>query len=488
MRLTIRADCSPTIGTGHVMRMIALGQAWKTMGGEVSFLGDTSLLTSRLETEGFKTTQLPQESIDDAQALIRATHNNEWVAIDGYHFGPDYQKQIREAGRKTLVLDDVCDRESYHADILLNQNPDAASYPYNINDDAILLQGTQYTLLRDEFQRFPKQRKVAEKIRNVLVTMGGADPTNMTMKVLGAINAQDGNKLHIKVVAGAANLHLASLEKQTEALGPQYELLTNVKDIPALMNWADLAISAAGSTCWELCYFGLPMIAIMVAENQQGVRNELERHEAALCLDSNPEEAQISQKLRALLLDQPLRKALSDNAQKLIDGKGALRVAKAIYTSGVVLRQAHAEDSKMLLDWRNDPTVRAKSFNSEVIEYEEHDRWFSAKLADINCLFFIAHDQAGQPVGQFRFDIDNGEALVSINVAPGMTNRGLGTSITTKACQELTRHNPDCKAVALVKSDNPGSAAMFLKSGFIQIPTGNTDFLRFEWKDDKHPV
>ena len=469
------------MGTGHVMRMIALGQAWQTLGGTVHFIGQTAPLTDRLNAEGFSVTELdaPHPAPDDARTLLDATRENDWIAIDGYHFATAYQQAIRAGGRRTLVLDDFHDRGGYDADILLNQNPDGPRYPYDVPGTALLL-GTKYTLLRKEFHR-SNQRETPEAATNVLVTLGGADPQNVTGKVLSAIEESSMPGLTVRVVAGAANPNLPELRKRIKALPFACELLTAVNDMPSLMRWADLAVSAAGTTSWELCFFGVPFIAIEIADNQKGVIRELDRHGAALSLDSTASLRDIATEFKRLVKDRASRQAMREAGTRLVDGKGAIRVAKAMYNADIRLRPADPDDCDRLLEWRNAPDTRANSFTTEEIPLETHRAWFRKKLDDQNCLFFIAVD-GDTPVGQIRFDREGDAAVVSLSVAPTLMSRGIGTIMTRLGCLEMHRQWPGTTALALalVKLDNPASAAMFAKAGFTRKDTVD-DHFEFTW-------
>lgn len=466
------------------MRMIALGQAWQKLDGKVHFVGNTSLLSNRLREEGFAVSELADihPSSADFEKLIATTSPTDWIALDGYHFDQKYMEAVRSADRKTIVLDDVNNRKTYNADILLNQNPDGDTYQYRINDDAIRLLGTRYTLLRKDFLEFKRQEQSAPpKARNILITLGGGDSENITTKVIEAVGSLHNDKLHVKVLAGAANPHLPQLHDLIKDLPGTYELLHAVTDMPRLINWADLAVSAAGSTCWELCFFGVPIIAIKVADNQEGVSTELARHETALCLDTTASVRDIADAVRTLCPDENLRRTMSENGQKLIDGKGADRVAAAMYCFDLTLRPARDKDSQMLLEWRNSPTVRSQSFNSLEIDPASHQKWFEKKLASHSSLLLVAEDNENKSVGQIRFDKNGDEAMVSISVAPEMNGRGIGTAMTKLACLELARQWPDSKVVALVKRDNPASASMFEKAGFTIVELQNKDHMRYEW-------
>jgi UDP-2,4-diacetamido-2,4,6-trideoxy-beta-L-altropyranose hydrolase len=468
------------MGTGHVMRMIALGQAWQTLGGDVRFAGQTEPLTERLKDEGFDCVPLPGVHPDpeDAQTLLAATAPNDWIVIDGYHFDTAYLKAIRDSGRRTLVVDDFFDREEYPADILLNQNPDGPDYSYDKNGPTLLL-GTKYTMLRKDFQRPRTLRAIPETATSILVTLGGADPDNATGKVLDAIKAVRMSDLRVTIVAGAANPHLDDLRKRIKSLPCPCELLTNVSDMPALMAEADLAVSAGGTTSWELCYFGVPFIAVRIADNQQGVIRELNRYGAARCIDRGPSVGDIATELETLIRDRKARQAMQTAGTLLVDGKGAMRVARTMYNADITLRPVEAGDCETLHGWRNAPETRAQSFSPDEIPLDTHRAWFRSKLNDEDCLFLVAMDD-DEPVGQIRFDRDGQTAVVSVSVAPGMLNRGIGTITTRLGCRALARKWPSVKAVALVKPDNHASAAMFAKAGFTKAAT-DAKHLRFTW-------
>lgn len=482
--LTIRADCSSTMGTGHVMRMIALGQAWQDTGGTVRFLGDFKPLAVRLINEKFEIIALeaPHPAPADLTTLLDVTEQGDIIVLDGYHFDPDFQQTVRNAGRKLLVVDDVCDRKNYEADILLNQNPDAASYAYHLNKEALSLLGTRYTLLRKEFLRYtPDKSAKQEKASNILISFGGADPSNQTQRILEALAATETDDCSIKIVAGAANPHLKTLRGQVSSFSGDCELLIGVDDMASLMAWADLAIVAAGSTCWELCYLGIPTMAFLVADNQAGIHRELTRQGVAVCLDSDTAVRDITAAFEALCIDAERRTDMAARGRSLIDGKGAARVVNAIRNLSLRLRPATITDCRMLLDWRNHPSVRSRSFNQTPIPYEGHKAWFESKLKDDDCLFLIAEDNTGTAVGQIRFDKDGHTALISVAVAPEMTGRGIGTTMMRLACNAMNGKWHGIRAVALVKADNAASAAMFSKAGFIEVASAKNDQLRFEW-------
>ncbi|TAJ15991.1 MAG: UDP-2,4-diacetamido-2,4,6-trideoxy-beta-L-altropyranose hydrolase [Planctomycetota bacterium] len=258
MELLLRADASSAIGTGHVMRCLALAQAWTERGGVASFASAdcASALAARLSTEGFELQPIDARagSAEDARATIRLARRRgaRWVALDGYHFGAPYQAHLRAAGLRVLLFDDEARAGAYEADLLLNQNLHAAERDYGWRSgSARLLLGSQYALLRREFRRGAQPREdVPERAHRLLVTLGGADPSNATERVLRALTRLRIPDLEVLCLAGAANPHYDALARR--AAPPHVRVERATSDMPACMAWADMAISAAGTTSWEL--------------------------------------------------------------------------------------------------------------------------------------------------------------------------------------------------------------------------------------------
>lgn len=344
--LFIRADASVSIGTGHVMRMIALGQSWQERGGEVWFIcGEIpSALEQRLTNERFglhriqaalgsendlkQTVQFIFETLESNLSSVR-------VALDGYHFGADYQLGIMKAGFKSLVVDDYGHATFYHADWVLNQNISAREELYaKRSPSAELLLGPEYAMLRQEFLTYRGwKREIAPVGKKVLVTLGGSDPDNVTLKVLKSLT---GLQLHAKVVIGGGNPHLSGIEEfiQSNVGGATViESVVNAMNMPELMAWADIAVAAAGSTCWELAFMGLPSFALILAENQRAIGYELQKHGISIVIDSKTQAltSEVALKMPDLQCDLALRSGVAGKGQALIDGLGVSRLVTLLY-------------------------------------------------------------------------------------------------------------------------------------------------------------
>jgi UDP-2,4-diacetamido-2,4,6-trideoxy-beta-L-altropyranose hydrolase len=333
--LIIRADVSVQIGTGHVMRCLAIAQAWKER-GEVIFVmaGQPSALETRLHSEGIKIAHLSVKagSIEDAQQTADFAQQlaAQWVVVDGYHFGAGYQKAIKNLGVNLLFIDDYSHADRYYADLVLNQNISAHEDLYQSREIYTkLLLGTQYILLRREFWQWRDWQRIINPIAHkLLVTLGGSDPDNVTFKVIKALQQVNVDDLEVIVVVGGSNPYYEELQAEVAASKLSISLQQNVSNMPELMAWAELAIAAGGSTNWELAFMGLPSLIISLADNQTEIAAKLNSQKIVSHLGWHQQVTsdRISQAVKELLGDRARREEMSRKGQKLVDGHGAARV------------------------------------------------------------------------------------------------------------------------------------------------------------------
>ena len=344
MNLLIRADASVGMGTGHVMRCLALAQAWQDAGGRVMFAmaEGSSSFGNRLRSESMEVatiTGTPGSREDLRQTTqLAAAQLAQWVVVDGYHFGADYQAGLKGGGCKVLFVDDNGHAPPYSADLVLNQNAYASEDFYRDRVTGIsLLLGPRYALLRREFRTPGEPHHETNAVgKRVLVTFGGSDVANLTMRVIQALDQVGMLGLEATFVVGGSNPHACELETALAKATLQSRLQRDVTNMRELMASADIAISAAGTTILELACMGVPSILVSVAENQQrnaeacfrlGIATSLGNLDAA-----SP--ARIADALRELLVDKERRSGMSERGRALVDGLGAERVVTCLMTDG----------------------------------------------------------------------------------------------------------------------------------------------------------
>jgi len=350
-RLLVRADAGVGIGVGHAMRCLALAHAWKSRGGEVEFLshGQQKSLEERVERAGMKWTALARvhPHPGDLETTIRRlgelaeSSAAPWLVLDGYHFDSTYHQSVRGAGYPLLVIDDDSFARAHHGNILLNPILDGANAQTK-SLDFLILSGLEFVLLRSEFLvHRGRKRSIAPIARRVLVTFGGSDPRNVTLKAMKAVKTLPIEGLEVIVVAGGHNQHTGLLQQEMSTWRHPVRLVKDTVDMPGLMAWADVALSAAGSTCWELAFMGLPSMVIVTAENQERVASVVEKSGFGISLGQELEltEADIRDAVYRLCSDKSMRRQLSHRGREVVDGAGGERVAEVIV-------QQHARISK----------------------------------------------------------------------------------------------------------------------------------------------
>jgi UDP-2,4-diacetamido-2,4,6-trideoxy-beta-L-altropyranose hydrolase len=344
--LVVRADAGLKIGTGHVMRCLALAQSWRDGGGDVIFAlaQSTPALDDLLRSAGIGVVAIEGTpgSSEDARDTIRIAQgcDADWFVVDGYHFDSAYQKLL-QSFRPLLTIDDNGLLDYYAGDLVLNQNAHACAsmYAHRAPNTKLLL-GPRYALLRDEFAGCRDWvREIPERGSHLLLTVGGSDAGNFAPRILSLLAECGEGGLQIRVVVGGSAENADAVDAivtksfpgrgSSGRLSPaRIEVLRDVRNMAPLMAWADLAISGAGTTSWEMCAMGLPAILVVVAENQKFIAEKL----AALGAVENAGPADqidcaaLADLCHELLASKDRRTSLSQKAKQVVDGHGRERV------------------------------------------------------------------------------------------------------------------------------------------------------------------
>lgn len=333
--LVLRADASEAIGTGHVMRGLALAQAWIAGGGSATFAMAECppSLCERLRDEGANIVSIraPRASLDDAEETAGRARDLDarWVWVDGYDFDTGFQRALRTRGLSVALVDDDALAERFDADLVLNGNAYATLDLYaHKAESARLALGGRYTLLRGEFSPWRLwRREIPDRARRILITTGGSDPRDAAGTLLRAFERLPREGLEIQLIVGAANANRARLERQAASIGAR--VIHDVRHMPECMAWADLAISAAGSTSWEMAYMGLPALTVVIADNQERIARCLADRGAARPLGrvESLDVDVVAAEVHRMVEDANARTTLSRAGRRLIDGRGAARAA-----------------------------------------------------------------------------------------------------------------------------------------------------------------
>lgn len=493
MRIGFRVDASEQIGIGHVMRCLALANAAAKCGAEIRFVARAMLdaAARAIEDAGHHLVRLA----GDAPAAGRSPHASwlgaseradaeqtkralddagggwDWIVVDHYAIGAEWEAQLRSVGR-ILAIDDLADRR-HECDALLDQNlyVDMESrYDALLPMGAERMLGPRFALLRPEFTDGHHRASArAGRVARVLVAFGGSDPADNTSRAVDALRRAV--IIDADVVIGASHPRRAAIEAACGESG--YRCHVQTQRMAELMLQADLAVGAGGISTWERCAVGLPTLAFAVAKNQdRQVRDAA--LEGIVCAPDvaghSVDSATIERHLRALLENDALRQGMSQRGLKLVDGDGVARVSRRLGWSEIVLRSAAASDGARLLAWRNHPSIRAVSSTSDAIDPDEHRHWLDSVLSARDRMLLIG-ERGGVTVGVVRFDLAAEAAEVSIYLVPadqgGAGRPGEGSLLLRLAEQRLRAARPDIRTFrARVLGDNRPSHGLFTACGY----------------------
>ena len=336
--LVLRADGGSTIGVGHAMRMIALGDAWIEQGGRAIWLvaDAPASVVERAVAAGIDVAWLTTVagSAADATAVLDrvAGARTAAIVVDGPAFDVAYLDALAPVADRLMVVDDMASLARYPSAFVLNQNAhaDRASYPPDTGPRYLL--GLRYVMLRHEFRgETAPRRPVPERARRVLVTFGGADVAGFTMRTIHAIERLDPaltRDLEVDVVIGAANADAASIERSAAASPIALSVARAVDDMSTRMVRADLAIVSGGSTVWELARVGCPALVVETAAVEAFLVRGLERVGLFDRLGPAAELADdtLVAAIARRLEDVEWRAAMARLGPELVDGFGAERV------------------------------------------------------------------------------------------------------------------------------------------------------------------
>jgi RimJ/RimL family protein N-acetyltransferase len=207
---------------------------------------------------------------------------------------------------------------------------------------------------------------------------------------------------------------------------------------------------------------------VSTAPNQRPVAVAAAAHQVAE--DAGPADeltpADLAGRLDALATDQVRRQAMVEASQKLVDGRGALRVVTRLSAGLLTLRPANSDDSRLLFEWANDPDVRARAFSRDPVPWETHTAWFADRLADGDSRIWVASDPEGELVGQVRFETRGGTTEVGVSVALAARGKGWGAALIDAGTRRLFAETGIEWVLARVKPDNQASRRAFESAEF----------------------
>ena len=334
--ILFRADGNSILGAGHIMRCLSIADALRDIGIKSEFVLAESCMKSLIENRGYEVHVLgtAYSDISKETGLLKELDcfkSAKVIVVDSYYVDADFFSAIKE--KKTVFIDDYFTK--LPVDLIINYSvyADRTEYEKIYSDNhPILLLGPQYAPLRKEFSEegITETKQVAE---NVLVLTGGSDSLHVAVNIAKEVLTVN-DKLRFRFVVGMMSEDFEKMKQYESESNGRIEVYHNVQDMKGLMCSCDMAISAAGSTMYELCACSVPTINYTLADNQLSGALAFEKESVMKYAgDVRTREGfyrDLYQEAKKLSEDRLLREKMARKGKSLVDGLGAKRLAEKL--------------------------------------------------------------------------------------------------------------------------------------------------------------
>ena len=339
----IRVDSSTKIGYGHLIRCLALADTLKKS-FKINFIctnlnGNliSQICKKKFEVFRFNTKSQRINVKKDAEktiSIIKKHRNKKSLLIlDSYILSQEWENRVRPYVKRLIVIDDLMDRK-HSCDLIIDQNLHTqmnSLYTKSVPKNCIKLLGPDYAILRNQFIAQRKYAKIRSlPIKNILVSFGGTDNENHTLHALTSLKKLNSD-VNVNVVTGTANIGKKIIKNFCKK-NFNYNYFEQVENMAKLMQVADLCIGSSGTTTWERCCVGLPAIAIVTSNDQKDIASAVSKNKCIINLGKIKKSDNVNYvRLMKNLKNSELQN-MSRNCMKLVDGKGAARISKYIFS------------------------------------------------------------------------------------------------------------------------------------------------------------
>jgi len=325
MNVLLRADASTTQGTGHVMRCLTLAEELIAQGHSVTMwahLEGVSWLSERVMSSGVAYGTHPPHSID----LPRVRDAGfDFVVVDSYEIPA---RQISELNSEFPVLAIVdSDSRAIEASLYLDQNLGTAiEFSAEIPPERLML-GSDFALVREDFLRHRTGQPRSEIMdrAHVVVFFGGTDPNGAVVRATQSIVEANAD---VQLTVVCTERWMPEVMQACE--GSDASVLALTPELPFILSTADVVVSAAGTSAWDVCTLGRPAVFVAVVDNQQPALAHITNHGVALALDATAEKSSdlqlVGSLVSRLVHSEGERRSLVERCATIFDGNGKSRV------------------------------------------------------------------------------------------------------------------------------------------------------------------
>ena len=276
-------DANPAIGAGHLVRCLRIAAGLSARNIPCSFLLSNTAENwqQNIRREGHRVYAIDY-SFSFIDQLIKIIEGKVTPLViidtdDPWLYERQLQQQIRKSGCFLMYIT-VTDRYPFVADVVFNQNILSREQHFKVADHTRLLLGPEYFIFKPEFQQLTSFTRPAKE-KNLLISFGSADPANLTIEILKILASLSVTRRKLVVVLGGLYQHTEAVQHLLGEYGEALpsELHINTDQMFQLMQQADLAITSAGLTFWELTVLNIPSLVIAASEREKEAVKFLEK-------------------------------------------------------------------------------------------------------------------------------------------------------------------------------------------------------------------
>jgi spore coat polysaccharide biosynthesis predicted glycosyltransferase SpsG len=347
--MVFRVDASRAVGLGHLMRGIALAERLDERGVRTVFVtresGEGDVVRGLLK--GYDVEVLAADidlAADAASTAARARRAGRALVItDLCHRDavkePEplraYHRALKAEGLEVVTVDDGA-RIGEAADVVIDPYFRATPPAPPSGDATRWLLGPAYFIFRREFvEAAAVRRDIRLVAMRVLVTIGGADPSGVTVRAARALTrlAAAGVEAKVVLAAGFAPEIEADVRAVAARSAGRITCVRQPRSLAELMMWADVAITGEGLTKYETAVTGTPSLIVSQFEADRARVDEFARAGTTCHVGSASRlsEEEIGDALQALLADAGRREEMSRKGRALVDGRGVDRVIASLF-------------------------------------------------------------------------------------------------------------------------------------------------------------
>lgn len=330
-KIFFRAEGNSEKGLGHIVRCLSVVEMVKDEFDCSMIVNNTDdrvlhFIKQTCSVNDIKVNSISEEFV----ALGKLLNAKDIFVFDGYSFDSHYQKSVKKLIKKMVAIDDLADKK-FEADIIINHGDIKVLPPYQTTSGTKIYSGFDYLIVRAEFLNAVKNKRKVSAINTVFICMGGADPFNITVKVLKA-SLQCTFLQKIVVVTGSVYNYKNDLKALISA--SKNKIINHIENANAeqivnSIGESQIAISTASSISLEICCVKAALLCGTVIDNQYSIHSQLLKNECCVSIGdwTSVTVRDIKQQLEKMN-DLRLVQKIIDTQSRCIDGKSAERIRK----------------------------------------------------------------------------------------------------------------------------------------------------------------